>query len=232
MEDIVKYIMGVAAKSNDEKRQVGCVITGENIKHGTAEVIVSEGYNDHVHHAERNAINNMPVQPPGAKLKAYVTHQPCPDCAKHLADAGITEIEVVEAFMKFDGDKLRYDLIDPEFVTTYGDVARDAPLCTSVLHNALYMSSKRAIEVLAAQYKGFAELEEALAKVLTDGARKYKPGNWKLCKDPGRYLAAAIRHSRALKRGEVTDPDSGSPHVDHILTNLMFLYHFNLQKQP
>ena len=115
MKNIVPYIMGVAAKSNIEKRQVGCVITAQS---GIlAEYIVSEGFNDENTHAEVAAIDNLPeIDLDELRLVAYVTHPPCPECAKKLAERGIDKVEVVEQFMKFDSDKLRYDLIDKDFI--------------------------------------------------------------------------------------------------------------------
>lgn len=232
--------MGVAAKSNVEKRQVGCIITYGDTRGPSDETICGSGFNDEDNHAEYNAVEDMQARAeyPGkyAKLTAYVTHPPCPECATLLASAGITDIEIVDEFMKFDSDKLRYDLIVPEFITTHGYMAVNEPLTNMklrLLHSSIYMSSERAMVIAIGSYKDFAAVEGALAKVLTDGASKYKKDNWKLCNDPGRYVAAAIRHSRALSLGELIDPESGSPHMDHIITNLMFIFYFqHVQNRP
>ncbi len=85
-----------------------------------------------------------------------------------------------EEFMKFDDDKLRYDLIPPEFL-------------------------------------------EGIAKVLTDGAKKYEADNWRKNKELWRYQAAAMRHFEAYRSGESVDPDSGSSHLHHVATNILFL---------
>ncbi len=111
---IVSYVLGLAAKSNVEKRQVGCVILDET------GVIVAEGYNLSVEgepdiHAEAMACEELAAKGLHGAV-AYVSHPPCPNCAKILNLHGINEIHVVEAFMKFDSDKIRYDLVEPEFL--------------------------------------------------------------------------------------------------------------------
>jgi len=250
VENLTKYVLGVAAKSNVEKRQVGCVITldGE---------IVAEGFNDNSEHAEVAACRDMCANSldidSGLEYVAHVTHQPCPDCAKQLMDYGITKVEVVEAFMKFDSDKVRFDLIDPGFALQvlkfdymridYEGSEQPTP-ALSTLKKSLYAWSvdgtmqvtqgqinpwHKVVGDLLGQYDNFYVMEEALAKVLTFGARKYKPNNWKECSDTGRYLAAAHRHLNAKITGEDNDPETGLPHLDHMLCNLMFLHVLGLK---
>ena len=62
-----------------------------------------------------------------------------------------------------------------------------------------------------------------LAKVLTYGAEKYEPNNWKNCKDLERYKAAAMRHFEAYRLGEYKDAETNLPHLAHALCNLTFL---------
>lgn len=65
---------------------------------------------------------------------------------------------------------------------------------------------------------------EQVAEVLTFGAEKYAPGNWKLLEDAdARYFDAAQRHLWAYRRGEVSDPESGLPHLAHAMCCLMFM---------
>lgn len=196
--EIVKYLMGLAAKSNVEKRQVGCIIIKDN-------KIIGEGYNSPdeadvmnnltSNHAETAALDKAVQwsQTSGKPLTGctvYVTHPPCPACALELTRVlgTSTKVEVIEAFMKFDGDKLRYDLLPP------------GPI-------------------------------KEIVKVLTDGARKYKPGNWMDCDDPDRYIAALQRHLELYRAGEIIDPDSGSPHLAHVATNAIFLMHLGYEPQ-
>lgn len=62
-----------------------------------------------------------------------------------------------------------------------------------------------------------------LAEVLTYGAKKYKPENWRKQKDLSRYRNAVMRHYEAYRRGERLDPETGMPHLAHAMTNIMFL---------
>lgn len=60
--------------------------------------------------------------------------------------------------------------------------------------------------------------------VLTFGAKKYAPDNWR--KVPGareRYLDAAFRHLAAWKLGERNDPESGFSHLGHAVCCILFL---------
>ena len=188
MENIIKMVMALASKSNVDKRKVGCVILG---KRGE---IYGTGYNSadytqtpptHLH-AEMMAMDEISptlmqhVAEGLCQPTVYVSHTPCKECAKELLDNGLTNIVVVEAFMKFDTDKLRYDLVPPKSI-------------------------------------------ELLAEVLTFGAKKYKPNNWRENKDLARYEGALLRHIQAWRLGEKLDPETKLPHLAHALTNLVFL---------
>lgn len=66
-------------------------------------------------------------------------------------------------------------------------------------------------------------LEEEV-KVLTFGAAKYGPNNWKGVEDGiNRYFAALLRHVTAWRTGERLDPESGQHHLSHAMCNLRFL---------
>jgi len=62
-----------------------------------------------------------------------------------------------------------------------------------------------------------------LADVLTYGARKYAPNNWREGIDASRLYAALQRHLLAFWQGEDIDPESGLPHLSHAACELMFL---------
>ncbi len=69
---------------------------------------------------------------------------------------------------------------------------------------------------------------EAVAKVMTFGAKKYAPNGWKSVPNAvDRYNSAMLRHMVAIQKGETIDPDSGLPHIDHIACNAMFLSYFH-----
>ena len=93
-----------------------------------------------------------------------------------------------ELGIKFDGDKLRWDLLPIECV-------------------------------------------EDVVKVLTMGAAKYADNNWQLVDNSNeRYYAACLRHLTAWRKGEITDPESGLPHLAHVMCNITFLLWFEKQK--
>ncbi len=81
--------------------------------------------------------------------------------------------------VKYDGDKLPMDLLDPVAL-------------------------------------------EGLAAVLQFGAKKYAAHNWRGGIAWSRLLAALLRHVFAILRGEIIDPESGLPHIDHVGCCWMF----------
>lgn len=65
---------------------------------------------------------------------------------------------------------------------------------------------------------------ENLGKILTFGAKKYGDNTWQgLDNYWNRYKGALLRHLTAIDKGELIDPESGLPHIDHVLCNAMFL---------
>jgi len=64
---------------------------------------------------------------------------------------------------------------------------------------------------------------EGVVDVLTEGAKKYSPDNWKHVPD-GRteYFNALHRHLRKLEAGEYLDKDSGLPGTSHMLCCALF----------
>jgi len=74
------------------------------------------------------------------------------------------------------------------------------------------------------------EAEEALAEVLTMGAKKYGDRNWENGIDNDRLLGALRRHLNAWQQGEVIDPESGKSHLDHVLCNAAFLVTFERRR--
>jgi len=65
------------------------------------------------------------------------------------------------------------------------------------------------------------------AEVLTIGAEKYSPGNWKNCEDRKRYEDALLRHIYDYLQGNKCDDESGVSHLYHAACNLMFLDSFD-----
>ena len=65
---------------------------------------------------------------------------------------------------------------------------------------------------------------ESLGQILTMGAQKYGENRWQDLPDYWkRYKAALLRHLTAIDKGELIDPESGLPHIDHVLCNAAFL---------
>lgn len=62
-----------------------------------------------------------------------------------------------------------------------------------------------------------------VASVLTHGAKKYEPNNWRKGLPWTRIYASTLRHLLLWATGEDKDKDSGLSHLSHAATNLMFL---------
>ena len=89
---------------------------------------------------------------------------------------------------KFDGEKVRLDLVEPSII-------------------------------------------EAIGKVRTYGVKKYgDEQSWRKVEKP-RYIAAAMRHFEAYRKGESNDAESGMPHLWHCACNLMFLIELDKEHQ-
>ena len=62
-----------------------------------------------------------------------------------------------------------------------------------------------------------------VAKVLTYGAGKYGPDNWKKLDNlQSRYTGAALRHLLAHMSGEETDEETDLNHIAHAVCCLLF----------
>ena len=69
-----------------------------------------------------------------------------------------------------------------------------------------------------------------MVKVLTFGAEKYEPDNWKnVPESKSRYFDALERHVWAWKMGEQIDPESGIHHLAHAMCCLAFLYEHDVK---
>lgn len=72
-----------------------------------------------------------------------------------------------------------------------------------------------------------------MVNVLTHGAEKCAPDNWRSVPEwRRRYFAAAQRHLVAYYQGEGLDEDSGLPHLAHAACCILFLLakELNLKK--
>jgi len=65
---------------------------------------------------------------------------------------------------------------------------------------------------------------EEIANVMTFGAKKYAPNNWKHVDNAkSRYTGAAMRHIEAYRQGVENDPETGLHHLAHASCCMMFL---------
>lgn len=71
-----------------------------------------------------------------------------------------------------------------------------------------------------------------MVAVMEFGANKYARNNWQLGFPKEKLLDSLLRHVTAFYSGEDIDPESGLPHVGHILCNAAFLgYHFGSESK-
>lgn len=199
------WVLHIAAQSKAVKRKVGAAIldsdgvilvSGCNYNRADGPCEVNGKTVTTVVHAEVAAIEQLAILARNTKdrqsikmpLTILCTFPPCDNCNIVIRNANIEKVIIIEEFIKYDKNKLRYDLITSETL-------------------------------------------QALATVLTYGAKKYKPNNWKQSGTPDRFVAAFFRHFEAWRLGEDIDPDSGFPHLDHALTNLSFIQYLDNQSK-
>lgn len=109
-----EFVLNIAMRSPDPKFQVGAVIVTEDNTQ-----VLALGYNgDHKGgpnqrdslehgqsgfiHAEVNALIKLDYNNP-KKKKMYLTHTPCPVCAKCIVNAGISEVYYIEDYINMQG---------------------------------------------------------------------------------------------------------------------------------
>lgn len=71
-----------------------------------------------------------------------------------------------------------------------------------------------------------------VVKVLTFGAEKYEPDNWKRVPDANRrYFDAAMRHLWAYKEGEVYDSETNVSHLAHAVCCILFMNELDNERE-
>jgi hypothetical protein len=129
---------------------------------------------------------------PGLKLN----RQAAPDSSDHIPDAS-KMIEGDPVALEAKRQQLKQDHV--------GD---DTKMVTGIKHDA----DKPRFDLIPPL------AERAMAEVLTFGAAKYSPDNWRKVEDAiERYTAAALRHINARRSGEYLDPESQKPHMAHAM---------------
>jgi len=67
---------------------------------------------------------------------------------------------------------------------------------------------------------------KGMCDVFEFGAKKYERNNWKKGLNTKEVMDSLLRHLTSYASGEVLDPESGLPHIDHITCNAVFLATF------
>src|SRR5699024_2750416 len=67
------------------------------------------------------------------------------------------------------------------------------------------------------------EALQAIAEILTIGANKYGDRNWENGLSFDRVYSALERHLQEYRLGNIADEETGRNHLDHALTNAVFL---------
>jgi len=74
------------------------------------------------------------------------------------------------------------------------------------------------------------EVSACEAKVWAMGAKKYSRGNWQKGQLLSTCMDSVLRHAAAIINGEMIDPESGLPHVWHLITASKIAAHSYLTK--
>ena len=155
---------------------------------------------------------------------------------------GVSLVEVCDSYSEANGNEERY-FVDPRDLEVLG--SDHVPCMDETDYLLQGENGKRLLESIA-QYKGtrpngFVKYDTekddptlvepsfitGVAHILTLGARKYSPDNWKKCEEPVTYEKSLMRHIYAYLGGEKNDPETGKSHLLHAACNLMFLYWFD-----
>lgn len=67
---------------------------------------------------------------------------------------------------------------------------------------------------------------ESAAAVFGYGAKKYAAWNWAKGMPWSTVTGCMLRHLSAIQRGEDIDPESGLPHIGHLMCNALMLATF------
>lgn len=113
-----------------------------------------------------------------------------------------------------DGAKIVSDVGTPAVVSQWANTTASSALTPGA---AKYDTGKVRLELLSVPAM------EAIAEVMTFGAKKYAAHNWRKGFEWSRLFGATLRHLFAALKGEDRDPESGLPHLAHAGCCIMFL---------
>ena len=123
---------------------------------------------------------------------------------------------------RFNDGKPDLSLIPPMLLPWTGDKHR-------LLHDALHELMFEGLDLDLADWhlQNMRAHTADCARVFEYGKRKYAAWNWAKGMAWSIPIACALRHADALwNRGEANDPESGLPHIGHILCNTAMSLHF------
>ena len=225
--------LSIAKLSPCKKRKVGAVVVD-----AFGKCFVGANHNNYmpcednkgdtlpeVVHAEVEAIRQWQTYSSAPAMAIYVTHPPCNNCKAAIANIGIKEIIIVDEFMKFDTDKVSFELLPTSIAAICSCLPSLATLAIELRNREGGLGGlayDKLINTLAGG-RSAASVAIAVNNVLKYGAKKYKPNNWRNVDDINRYWDALIRHCIAIEHGEELDSESNLPHRDHALCNIVFL---------
>lgn len=213
-DELCKLALETAEKSFCKKRKVGAVIvndkldvlaTGYNyLPIGTILDVFATGYN---------------------QLSAGVNHSNCEDSEGNtLPDVVHAEIAAIQNWLNSEEQKLGHPF---KIYVTHQPCKNCQAEIDKVGLEVVLVEKFMKFDAGKLRYGLIPpEATEGLARVLTYGAKKYKPNNWQQCEDTDRYVDALYRHLEAWRKGEKRDQESGLLHLEHALTNISFLLWF------
>ena len=99
--------------------------------------------------------------------------------------------------------------------------------CLSLLEYGLARPSRTLRMSPGALIATYPKAFAALARVFEFGAKKYARGDWKKGRPVLDTLDSAMRHYLlGYMQGEKNDPESGQPHLAHVIWNLMAIMEY------
>jgi hypothetical protein len=139
----------------------------------------------------------------------FITAEPCSSC---------------KGFSKFvDARAFKDDAIDAYRYIVKTDVPQVTQPQTIKVEGVKFDNDKPQWSLM--QWKALSQVVD----VLTYGAKKYAPDNWKKVPNARqRYLDAGFRHFTAYAAGEKNDSETGLSHLAHAMCCLLFLLAFDL----
>jgi len=161
----------------------------------------------------RNSLEIRDTEPQLTNLTIGTFYSKTPDSGLDFRDDNDT-LRMWDAFLWEGLEPAEFKPGTVEPVEIRGTIA------TEVITDGLKNDSGKILMSLL--FTGCPEALAGAAGVLTFGAHKYEAHSWKQV-EAERYLDAFYRHMYKCHIGEELDPDSGLLHIDHALTNLLFI---------